>query len=454
MENQPWPEQTGKSGIGYDIQMGPPLDEVQGALTGVVGVIVLLAGAVAFAFLGTSHPLAHLPGGPDLRYAQLLLVALLSMLLCEAFYYKVYRRNFDFGKPQKLTPEKKEAVWNKFSALLISFILATFCYWVIGEYALPARLVSGTAGMVRSWYRPFFSCYFASLPVLLAFSIPYLFLAEKYGTWAAHDDEMLCAFAGYMALARLSKPDPAFYNVMRAFAVKFFFVPLMVTYFAATSVRFEGDIQQLLALLAKGLSASGEAAVYRSLYACLFDGVFYFDLALCVVGYTFTNRLFDTHVRSAEPTCIGWLAAVACYKPFSTLMDTCLTYNACGRTWNTVFWNHPRLYLVVTMGIIALLAVYLWATVMFGLRFSNLTNRGILCKGPYAVVRHPAYISKNLAWWLIALPCMGSFRNVGRLLIWNSIYYLRAITEERHLLRDPYYVEYAGRVRARFIPFV
>jgi protein-S-isoprenylcysteine O-methyltransferase Ste14 len=37
---------------------------------------------------------------------------------------------------------------------------------------------------------------------------------------------------------------------------------------------------------------------------------------------------------------------------------------------------------------------------------------------------------------------------------WSFIYFLRAITEERHLSNDPEYVAYAQKVRYRFIPGV
>ena len=51
-----------------------------------------------------------------------------------------------------------------------------------------------------------------------------------------------------------------------------------------------------------------------------------------------------------------------------------------------------------------LTAIYAWATVAFGMRFSNLTYRGILTHGPYRWTRHPAYLSKNLFWWCRRCP--------------------------------------------------
>jgi len=98
--------------------------------------------------------------------------------------------------------------------------------------------------------------------------------------------------------------------------------------------------------------------------------------------------------------------------------------------------------------IIALLAVYSWSTVVFGLRFSNLTHRGIITNGPYRWSKHPAYIAKNLSWWLISVPFIagaGWMQAVQSCLLLtgvNLIYFLRAKTEERHLGSDPVYRDY------------
>ena len=45
--------------------------------------------------------------------------------------------------------------------------------------------------------------------------------------------------------------------------------------------------------------------------------------------------------------------------------------------------------------LVLLTAIYAWGTVAFGIRFSNLTHRGILTNGPYAWTRHPAYVSEE-----------------------------------------------------------
>jgi protein-S-isoprenylcysteine O-methyltransferase Ste14 len=122
-------------------------------------------------------------------------------------------------------------------------------------------------------------------------------------------------------------------------------------------------------------------------------------------------------------------------------------------------------HFVANIALIALMVIYSWASVALGFKASNLTNRGIVSRFPYSLVRHPAYVCKNLAWWIGALPTLyvlGSMGNMKALLYallslsaWSLIYALRAITEERHLLlANNGYAEYQAQVRWRFIPKV
>jgi protein-S-isoprenylcysteine O-methyltransferase Ste14 len=114
------------------------------------------------------------------------------------------------------------------------------------------------------------------------------------------------------------------------------------------------------------------------------------------------------------------------------------------------------------------MGIYAWTTLVFGCRFSNLTHRGILTHGPFSWTKHPAYLSKNLAWWLISIPLMLSssiddaIRQCTLLFSVSVIYFLRARTEEQHLSRDPVYAMYALwieehgllRIIGRALPFL
>ena len=177
--------------------------------------------------------------------------------------------------------------------------------------------------------------------------------------------------------------------------------------------------------------------------------MFVIDMAMATVGYILTFRPLDAHIRSANPFAAAWMAALICYPPF-ILMDGGgpLDYRIGTQDWAAWFAGHPVLLAIWGMMLVALTAIYALATVAFGPRFSNLTNRGIVTHGPYAVSRHPAYLAKNLFWWLATLPVLttggrpDAVRATLLLGVVSGVYYWRAKTEERHLALDPDYVAY------------
>jgi protein-S-isoprenylcysteine O-methyltransferase Ste14 len=150
-----------------------------------------------------------------------------------------------------------------------------------------------------------------------------------------------------------------------------------------------------------------------------------------------------------ETTSLGWLACILCYQPFWRVVgEHYLAYDADGIVWGPRLAALPWLQVAWGCAILVCVGVYAWATLSFGVRFSNLSHRGIITSGPYRWLRHPAYVSKNISWWLIAVPFFyeGSpttaVRGCVLLLGLNALYALRAWTEERHLATDPTYRAY------------
>ena len=129
-----------------------------------------------------------------------------------------------------------------------------------------------------------------------------------------------------------------------------------------------------------------------------------------------------------------------------------LNYHQNSGDWAMWLKDYPLLLWIWCALLIFLTAIYAWATVAFGLRFSNLTYRGVLTNGPYAFTRHPAYLSKNLFWWFSAMPFIATsgslideVRNTALLGLIGAVYYWRARTEERHLLaEDAKYRDYSA----------
>ncbi|OBX18534.1 protein-S-isoprenylcysteine methyltransferase [Erythrobacter sp. QSSC1-22B] len=181
--------------------------------------------------------------------------------------------------------------------------------------------------------------------------------------------------------------------------------------------------------------------------------MFVIDVQIGTIGYIVTMRPLDAHIRSGNPFLAGWLAALICYPPFVWGIignGLVLNYESNTRDWAYWFAGSEVLLWVWAAWLVFLTAIYAWATFAFGLRFSNLTYRGVITHGPYRFTRHPAYVSKNLFWWCSVMPFLvttgspvDAIRNVFCLLCVNAIYYWRARTEEAHLLgEDQKYREY------------
>ncbi len=236
--------------------------------------------------------------------------------------------------------------------------------------------------------------------------------------------------------------------------VKAFFLPLMFAY-------FHGNINHLRNVELPPFTLDVNALNIIAWQRIGYDLLILVDVGVIVVGYTLTMRMFDSHIRSAEPTWSGWLPAIICYQPFWGLLGpNYFAYRDDNFAWTSVLSGYPAVQAAFAIIILLLMGVYTWASVSFGLRFSNLTHRGIITNGPYRWSKHPAYLSKNLSWWFEAMPFIAPFvmgfrgqgwhhmwadalRRTLRLLAVNLIYYIRARTEERHLSQDPTYVRYA-----------
>ncbi|MDD2707795.1 MAG: isoprenylcysteine carboxylmethyltransferase family protein [Verrucomicrobiae bacterium] len=216
--------------------------------------------------------------------------------------------------------------------------------------------------------------------------------------------------------------------------IKGFYLPLMLA----------GAVPLLEKLISNGV----DFKTFGGLYTTSLNLIFALDVVFGAAGYLFTLRLLDTQIRSSESTGLGWASAICCYEPFASFMYSAfLSYKGPVR-WNDWLQEQPMTYISWGFAILLLHVIYVWATVSFGCRFSNLTNRGILVDGPYRFVRHPAYVAKNLAWWMMSVPFVAhaawddALRACLCLALTNGIYVLRAKTEERHLSRDPAYVAY------------
>ena len=78
-------------------------------------------------------------------------------------------------------------------------------------------------------------------------------------------------------------------------------------------------------------------------------------------------------------------------------------------------------------------------------------NRGIKTSGAYRVVRHPIYAAYTLTFAGYVM-CEPTLRNAAVGVTTLLLLAVRAVFEERFLLRDAEYLAYAERVRWRMLP--
>jgi protein-S-isoprenylcysteine O-methyltransferase Ste14 len=186
--------------------------------------------------------------------------------------------------------------------------------------------------------------------------------------------------------------------------------------------------------------------------------ILFFDVAVFTVGYLVELPRLGNEIRSVDPTWLGWIAALFCYPPFNRI-----TAAVIGSTISDFpQFDSSLTHVALNLMLLLLMVVYASASVALGFKASNLTHRGIVVRGPYAWVRHPAYVAKNMAWWIASIPIMSSafghstfsgLTAMASMIGWSLIYVLRAVTEEDHLRSvDGEYAAYAAEVRYRFIP--
>jgi protein-S-isoprenylcysteine O-methyltransferase Ste14 len=276
----------------------------------------------------------------------------------------------------------------------------------------------------------------AAAPWLFGLSIPYVLWVDRY----AEDPRDGAWHFGTWLMGQSGWNGEEIAHHARAWIVKGFFIAFM---FSIVPGGYGDVVRTPLSEI-----LSGPVPLAR----WLINLMFVIDVAFATVGYLLTLRPLDAHIRSANPNLSGWVAALMCYPPFILMGEgRPLDYHPNTAEWS--FWMEGHQLLLWAMGgiLVLLTAVYAWATVAFGIRFSNLTHRGTLTHGPYALTKHPAYVSKVSFWWLSTLPFLSTtqsyvdmIRNTTMLAVVSGVYFWRAKTEEKHLMMDADYRAYVA----------
>jgi hypothetical protein len=403
------------------------------AVSGLVGISGLLGLALAvliarnFGDIGRILGYSGWPAVADGPYSALvaLLFCGVPMLLWSVCVDKVHQRpttgidwtlKHPMGAILDISIVKIAGLWSTWAMIAIAYALCRF-YWS-GNYLFAMEMFQA-----------------AAVPMILL-SVPYVVWLDRYllnprdGAWH---------FGAWIS-GRADWDRNEIFHHLRAWTVKGFFLAFMLSI-------LPGGFRDIV-----NISFAEFATNPVWLAKALISAMFVIDVQFATVGYMLTMKPLDAHIRTANPYLAGWLAALMCYPPFILMNNGgLLDYHIGTRDWAYWFDGWPILLWIWGALLVLLTGIYAWSTVAFGLRFSNLTHRGILTHGPYALSKHPAYLAKNIYWWLATLPFLvitssvaDMIRNSAILALISGIYYWRAKTEERHLMTDPAYVTYAA----------
>jgi protein-S-isoprenylcysteine O-methyltransferase Ste14 len=384
---------------------------------GFVGLAGLLAWAAVARSFGMEGPFAALAA---------LAACGVPMILWSVLVDKVHlspTTGIDWASPPRRLQETLDISIAKIAGLWGTWA-AIGCFYCIGR-----------------WYWD--GAYLFSMYVLGVASIPLLVLSVPYILWLdlrLKEPRDGAWHFGQLIAGRADRVDrEILFEHFRSWAIKAFFLAFMISIVPGNWVE---TIRP---------TAAEIAAHPVSLARWLIAAMFMIDVSFATIGYALTLKPLDAHIRSANPYAAGWTAALICYPPF-ILMNPGgpLDYHAGTGEWTQWLEGAPVALAFTGFLLVLLTGIYAWATVAFGIRFSNLTHRGILTHGPYAWTKHPAYLSKNLFWWIAAMPFLATtnnpvdmIRNTAILAVVSGVYYWRARTEERHLGADQAYRDYA-----------
>ncbi len=344
----------------------------------------------------------------SVAWVQIILVTMTGLPM----WFLEWKRAPEAAKIRLKISLSERVLWRLYGALLY-FVLFIGVLYFLMEFA---------PGIVAGFLR-----FLSNTWVALLFISLWFFIRPVYA-----------AVDGLDALGRslaLRQGFDGFWDKIRGQLLKIFFLLLMFSF----SASWLFNSSEYTANSVVGIVTLCVAILYM------------IDTVFALIGYLSTSRRLNSHIIESNPLWWSWVVTLICYPPFfGWLMDTGIGRYRDGLMWHDWLSHDSAMAWIWGGAIIALTTIYAWATVAFGVRFSNLTYRGVITNGPYRYTKHPAYLAKNLSWWLISIPFISDFSgsaalfSCSALVLINIIYFLRAKAEEKHLMRYTTYREYVA----------
>lgn len=239
-------------------------------------------------------------------------------------------------------------------------------------------------------------------------------------------------------------------QILLNYTLKLLFIPMM--YFGVIEYAWL-FWETFIYLIKEGIPEgyNGSQIFNRLIFPMFLNITLAIAVGVYLFGYCVEHEKLGSKIKSIDSTWLGWIVTVICYAPFFAV----LFYIIPKGDQDLAFFKNETITVVVRVIIMVVVLFKTWTIFTLGTKSSNLTNRGIVTKGPYKWIRHPHYLAKMIVWWICLIPsALEHPWLTGGMIFWTTIYVLRALTEELHLQKDPDYKTYMKDVKWRFIPGV
>lgn len=363
-----------------------------------------------------------------------LLSALIPIVLCELFFLKVHRRKrVDLHPPRN---KSRERLAVKLLGYYATLAFVFFLYVLIPEYD-------------KAFYQD-------ALMILLFAMVAYMIGGWLYIT--EFDPRLKDPEDGYWnfgnaLLGRWKKIDRRKLTAhFRSTILRAYFLPVMLCYFVFWTSMFMSERDALVQ------EAMPDMAAVSGIWIIKIMIMIYFVFAcinslFATIGYLMATKALDSDIQSTDPTFFGWFICLICYAPFWEVLFIQSYFLSLydNPAWHEWLAGFP-IWVIATWGVltISFMCLESFTTLTFGMRFSNLTYRGLITEGPLRFTKHPQYVFKMLNRFFCLMPFLSPFGLFGmaqNMIMFAGlcmIYFFRARTEENHLSRYPEYVEYAN----------
>jgi protein-S-isoprenylcysteine O-methyltransferase Ste14 len=373
------------------------------------------------------------------------------------------RYNISYSDPKLPRATLRQALHHYAASVLIYGVVLLFIRINPWFCNLLGIKLLGYPAMVLYYYA--YAAYLVITPMVF-------FIIRPRSLWASKNLQIVkylgrllrwCIRSGTHQMPNAYRPTYEEKHAMMFLLIKTFYGPLMIN--SALS-----SYNMMLPILRQLGTHRSLLDICDNGYMLLFYAVFLLDSTMFAVGYHSESALLGNKLRYAETNPLHILVCVACYGPFN--MATGALFGPSNQNPYIVFCGslmHPVTWILRALAVFFLLLLVSASLSLFT-RASNLTNRGIVDWGPYRIIRHPGYLAKNMFWLMTLIPVFAPNKADPRFtwpayllfcativwgfIGWGTLYFLRAITEERFLMRDPDYVAYCQKVKYRFIPGV